>query len=116
MIIFLTACSVTSNSVSESELYNRWYMVKLLDKKGKAQNIEKCTLYIEFFENGTYESGGYLKNRGRWSFDVNKKCITIDDTLNLKIVMLSQDTLKYTAQRGNKIMTSINVTARHCKN
>lgn len=111
IIILLTACSAPP-----SELYNKWYMIKLLDKNGETQNLEKCRHYIEFFKNGTYDSGGYVKGSGIWSFDANKKSITFDDTLKSEILFLNKDTLKYIIRRGNKSMTSINVTAKHCKN
>lgn len=110
IIILLIACSEPP-----SELYHRWYMIQLLDENGKIQNLEKCRHYMEFFENGTYDSGGYVKDSGIWNFDANKKSITFDDTLKSEILMLNQDTLKYTIRRGNKSMTSINVTAEHCK-
>lgn len=110
IIILLIGCAE-----SPSELYKRWYMIKLLNENEEIQDIEKCVHYIEFFKNGTYNSGGYVKGSGTWNFNASKKSITIDDTLNLEILKLCQDTLKYTIQRGNKSMTSINVTAKHCK-
>ncbi|RFC55078.1 hypothetical protein [Brumimicrobium aurantiacum] len=114
LTIILIACSEPYSSKPPSELYNRWYMIELLDENGEIQNLEKCTHYLEFFADGNYNSGGYVKDSGRWNFDPKNKSITLKDKLKFEILMLRHDTLKYTARRGNKSMTSINVTHEHC--
>src|SRR5699024_4930323 len=80
-IILFMACSETQNSDPPGELFNRWYMIDLLDGNGEIQNLEKCKHYIELFKDSTYESGGYIKGNGIWRFDANKNSITFDDTL-----------------------------------
>ncbi|NOQ74747.1 MAG: hypothetical protein GQ574_22225 [Crocinitomix sp.] len=86
--LIIYSCSNVPN-----ELHGKWYVIDVRNDEGEISYFDTCDYYIEFFKDKKYEAKGLVESKGIWKY--SEKLITIDDTLDLELLELNQNLLKY---------------------